>query len=57
MNRGFLLVVALAGVAGGLYLYWRQNASALDYSADWPTALQSARAQVKPIILVFGGPW
>ena len=51
-----LCIVVAAGL--GLWLYNRSSGgSSLDYTDDWAKAKETAKAEKKPILLNFGGPW
>ena len=56
MGRGPLIAVAVVIVMGS-YLLFRGSSDAFDWSHDWPAAVEKARAEGKPILLLFGGPW
>ena len=55
-GRPILCIVVAAGL--GLWLYNRfSGGSSLDYTDDWAKAKETAKAEKKPILLNFGGPW
>jgi len=58
MNPKHLALVGLLVAAAAWTAYNRFSSSgALAYTGGWEESLKRARAEGKPILLNFGGPW